>query len=126
MTIEVKNTPTQGVEIFNKDSRQEIDVVNAYEQKISISEQKGTQDIDVDNVVSQEVGVTQDIVIVPMYEDVPLYEGVYDVTPTVSEQTLPTARKYLSEDVTIKEIPYFEVSNDSGGGTVYIAATLTV
>lgn len=126
MTIEVKNTPTQSVEIFNKNSRQEIDVINALEQKISISEQKGTQDIDVDNVVTQEVQVKQDVVIVPMYEDVPLYEGTYNVTPKVSGQTLPTANKFLSKDVTIKEIPYFEVSNDSGGDTVYIANSITV
>lgn len=120
MTIEVKNTPTQSVEIFNKNSRQEIDVINALEQKISISEQKGSQDIDVDNVVTQEVQVKQDVVIVPMYEDVPLYEGVYDVTPKVSKQTLPTANTFLSKDVTVAKIPYFEVTNNSGGDTVYI------
>ena len=120
MTIEVKNTPTQSVEIFNKNSRQEIDVINALEQKISISEQKGTQDIDVDNVVTQEVQVKQDVVIVPIYKDAPPYEGVYDVTPKLVEQMLPTKNTLLSDDVKIEKIPITTVSNSSGGNTVII------
>lgn len=52
--------------------------------------------------------------------DVEEYDGAYEVTPKVNEQTLPTASKYLSDDVTINKIPYFEVSNNSGGDTVYI------
>lgn len=120
MTIEVKNTPTQSVEIFNKNSRQEIDVINALEQKISISEQKGTQDIDVDNVTSQEVKVTQDFIIVPVYDDVPLYEGDYDATPKLVEQRLPTKNKLLIDDVKIEKIPITIVSNSSGGNTVII------
>lgn len=48
------------------------------------------------------------------------YEGSYVVTPKVREQTLHTANKSLENDVTIKEIPFFKVSNNSGGNTVYI------
>lgn len=76
--------------------------------------------IGVANVPTQEVNIKQDTIIVPVYKDAPPYEGDYVVTPKVSEQTLPTADKLLSEDVTIKEIPYFEVSNESGGNTVFI------
>lgn len=54
-------------------------------------------------------------------QDVLIYEGDYSVTPTVSSQTLQTAQKLMREDLTIKEIPYFVVSNASGGDTVYIA-----
>jgi hypothetical protein len=89
-----------------------IKVKNAQKQNIEIL---------VKNTLSQEIDVKQDIVIVPIYKDVPLYEGDYEVTPKVSEQTLPTAKKLMSKDVTIKEIPYFEVGNNSGGDTVYIA-----
>ena len=121
MTIEVKNTPTQSIGIFNKNSRQEIDVINATEQKISISEQKSSQDINVDNALEQKVKVSQDVIIVPVYKDAPLYEGEYEVTPRVDKQTLPTAKKFLTEDVTINKIPYFEVSNNSGGITASIA-----
>lgn len=52
------------------------------------------------------------------------YTGTYDVTPKVDAQTLPTARKTMMQDVIIKAIPYYEVTNDSGGSTVYIAREL--
>lgn len=48
------------------------------------------------------------------------YEGEYVVTPKVTEQSLPTKEKVLIEDITIKEIPFYNVSNASGGNTVYI------
>lgn len=49
------------------------------------------------------------------------YEGEYAVTPTVEGQKLKTANKYMSDDLTIEAIPAYEVSNDSGGQTFYIA-----
>lgn len=49
------------------------------------------------------------------------YEGEYTVIPsTDSSQTLKTAQKFMSRDVTVQKIPYFEVSNNSGGMTVSI------
>ena len=54
--------------------------------------------------------------------DVEIYEGTYDVTPKTKEQTLPTAKKYLRDDVTVKSIPFFKTSNQTGGNTVYIAS----
>lgn len=49
------------------------------------------------------------------------YEGDYEVTPHVEGQELKTKHLYMTEDVTIHAIPFFEVSNKSGGNTVYIA-----
>lgn len=49
-----------------------------------------------------------------------IYEGEYIVTPKVTAQTLPTAEKLMEDDVTVKSIPYFDVSNTVGGSTVYI------
>ena len=49
------------------------------------------------------------------------YEGDYIVTPRVVEQTMSTKDKVMTDDVTIKSIPFFNVSNESGGSTVYIA-----
>ena len=49
------------------------------------------------------------------------YDGPYDVTPKVDKQQLKTKRKYMTDDVKIQAIPYFEVSNTTGGNTVYIA-----
>lgn len=45
------------------------------------------------------------------YED---YSGPYTVTPKVESQSLSTADKHLSHDVTIEPIPYYEVSNQNG------------
>lgn len=53
--------------------------------------------------------------------ELPKYDGAYEVTPQAEATvTLKTAEKYLSEDVTVKKIPYYEVDNESGGTTVYI------
>lgn len=50
----------------------------------------------------------------------PPYAGPYDVTPKIEAQTLETARKYMTDDVNIKAIPFFETSNTAGGQTFYI------
>lgn len=49
-----------------------------------------------------------------------MYDGPTEVIPAASEQVLPTAWKTLDKDVTVKEIPYAEVSNSSGGTTIII------
>lgn len=76
------------------------------------------QIIDIDETPLQEVEIKQDSVI--NVNPAPFYEGEYDVTPKVTEQTLATAHKLLEKDVHIKKIPYFKVSNTSGGNTVFI------
>lgn len=45
------------------------------------------------------------------YED---YPGPYKVTPKVESQSLSTADKHMTHDVTIEPIPYYEVSNQNG------------
>lgn len=50
-----------------------------------------------------------------------VYEGEYEVTPKVEEQTLETKEKFMTDDVTVHAIPVFEVTNAAGGLTVYIA-----
>ena len=52
--------------------------------------------------------------------DVVIYTGSYDVTPMVESQTLKTREKFMTNDVHIHEIPYYDVGNTSGGSTVYI------
>lgn len=51
------------------------------------------------------------------YDD---YVGPYDVIPNVSQQSLDTADKHLADNVTIKAIPYYEVSNSQNGKTIII------
>lgn len=60
----------------------------------------------------------------PHVIDPNLYDGDYEVTPKTYSQTLDTEDKYLSSDIIVNEIPYFETSNDQDGLTVYIANTL--
>ena len=51
------------------------------------------------------------------------YTGETTVTPKAfQEQVLPTRNKVVRSDITVKEVPYFEVDAPVGGGkTVYIA-----
>ena len=49
------------------------------------------------------------------------YDGEYEVTPKLEEQTLETADKTMRKDVTINKVPYSEVHNEAGGLTVVIA-----
>lgn len=55
-------------------------------------------------------------------QDYDIYSGPYEVTPSSNgEQVLHTANRLMEENVVVLEIPYFEVSNDSDGTTVFIA-----
>ena len=53
-------------------------------------------------------------------EEPTYYEGEYEVTPSIEEQVLETNRRYMKDDVTVKEIPYAEVTNLANGITVTI------
>lgn len=50
----------------------------------------------------------------------PFYTGNYTVTPVKRQIVLPTKHKSMSDDVTIFQIPYAEVHNESGGLTATI------
>lgn len=55
----------------------------------------------------------------------PKYEGDYEVTPSLSEEiTLETAKKLMSDDVTIHKVPRYDVANEAGGKTVYIGGMM--
>lgn len=49
------------------------------------------------------------------------YDGDYIVTPKTRSQTLETANKVLTSDITVEAVPYYETSN-LYGDTVYIAS----
>ena len=47
--------------------------------------------------------------------DRPPYTGEYEVTPkTYDEQVFPTKNKRMIDNLTVKKIPQYEVSNNSG------------
>lgn len=49
------------------------------------------------------------------------YTGQYVVIPKANDETiLQTKNKSMSDNVTVKEIPYYSTSNPQGGNTIYI------
>lgn len=48
------------------------------------------------------------------------YQGDYTVTPTVDGIMLDTKGLIMTDDVTVKAIPYYQVTNPADGDTVYI------
>lgn len=64
--------------------------------------------------VNAEVSVT--------HSEADYYTGEYIVTPLPQDETvLETNGKYMSDDVTVLKIPYYETSNESGK-TAYIGS----
>ena len=50
-----------------------------------------------------------------------VYSGEYQVVPKAFEQqVLPTSNRVLKEDVVVREVPFYVVSNESDGVTAYI------
>ena len=50
-----------------------------------------------------------------LISDLPLYPGEYTITPsTYNDDILITKNKKLEDNITVKKIPQFEVSNDNG------------
>lgn len=52
--------------------------------------------------------------------EVEYYEGVYDVTPLITSQVLPTNQKFMNDDVRIDMIPTREIDNAAGGVTFIV------
>lgn len=50
------------------------------------------------------------------------YDGEYEVTPSIEPQVLETNQKFMDDDVTVKKIPYAEVTNTANGITVTIGS----
>lgn len=57
---------------------------------------------------------------IPQFAGGEIYEGPYDVTPRLNEQTLATKHKAMADDVTVYEIPITYTSNPYDGKTVLI------
>lgn len=55
--------------------------------------------------------------------DTQIYKGDYIVTPKVSKQYLATKQKFMTDNVTVNEIPLYETDNQKGT-TIYIGDKL--
>lgn len=100
------------VNLTVSESQQQFDLVvaeNTQQYELGVSE----------NVQQYDLTVEQNISVRPVAS----YDGEYVVTPKTVEQTLGTADKYMESDVLVRDIPYYETSNQSGI-TVYIADNL--
>ena len=85
-----------------------------------ISAQIGVQGL-LQGVLATEEGLTAAVGIPDVAHEMP-YTGDYVVTPLAHEQTvLKTKGKAMTDDVTVLEVPYYEISNPTGD-TVYIAS----
>lgn len=48
------------------------------------------------------------------------FDGEYEATPQIKSQTIATANKVMIKDFVVKEVPYFETTNNVGGTTITI------
>lgn len=66
-----------------------------------------------------EVGDDEFVKVIAAQADT--YDGPYEVTPLAHQEVkLETRDRLMADDVTVREVPIYEVSNESGT-TVYIA-----
>lgn len=93
-----------------------------YEQLIKVEEEQKEQEI---FIIPEETEQLVEVIpeLLSSSEAYPIYEGTYVVIPQTSEQTLETRDKRMQDNVTVREVPYFEVSNEKGL-TVYIAQNI--
>lgn len=56
-------------------------------------------------------------------EGIETYEGDYTVMPKVAEQKMDTKNKMMKDNVTIEQIPFHKISNETGT-TVVIGGIL--
>lgn len=78
--------------------------------------------VDISNNIVGSVVPSQSILVgtILIGTDREKYEGPYEVIPSTCDQTLDTSNKAMREDVIVREIPFAEVSNPSGGTTIII------
>ena len=83
------------------------------EFKMEVKNDEETILVDIDTVIVVATGET--------------YTGPYDVIPVADgDILLETKNKHMLDNVKVHEIPYYEVSNPSGGETVYIAREVAI
>ena len=71
--------------------------------------------------ISSTLSVQGKISTAPARSSFPYYDGVYELTPLPQlDIILDTSNKILTKNMIVKEIPYFETTNESGGYTVII------
>lgn len=111
----------QGAQGFSLGPVDESVTVNLFD--ISLSESRQEYALEVGQNVNPCSLETAESVTVNMV-DIPEYSGSYVVIPDTKDQQLETKNKWMTDDILVKEIPYYETSNQQNGITVYIANSL--
>lgn len=89
---------------------------------IEFKELTGSFDVDIEETM-QEFGADMgEIQHVTEFIGGEEYKGEYIATPMTKEQLFETKGKVMLDNITVKKIPFFNVSNANGGNTVYIAS----
>lgn len=63
---------------------------------------------------------------ISVIDEIEAYDGPYVVTPAIDSQVLSTAQKRMTDNMTVKAIPYFRTSNPQMGETVYIGSEVEI
>ena len=63
---------------------------------------------------------------ISIIDEIEAYDGPYVVTPAIDSQVLPTSQKRMTDNMTVKAIPYFQTSNPQMGETVYIGSEVEI
>lgn len=101
--------------------KNETVLMNVQKEAVSMTIQNKTVSMSIQNkTVSMTV---QPAMYVGSYGQI--YDGSYTIVPRVEEQYMETKNKYMMDDVKINSIPFFSVSNQTGGNTVYIASEVS-
>ena len=66
------------------------------------------------------VGTLKGTIAKPSDMSAVVYDGPYVCTPDVSECLLETKHRFMTDNVIVQKIPYFEVTNNAGGTTATI------
>lgn len=92
-------------------------IVPEYEIELELDDEEIDLDLE-DGDIDIEVDPSLQLII--KKTDADPYEGVYDVTPRLTQQMLATEDKLMLDDVTVHPIPVVSTSNPYGGQTVVI------
>lgn len=69
--------------------------------------------------ISSECELTGNLCVTQEYD---AYDNSYEIVPKAFQsQVLETKDRVMKENLVVKEVPYWETSNDANGKTVYIA-----
>lgn len=90
------------------------------EIEVAFEETEQTFEMELEESETTFDAMFDESVVIEQYTNADPYDGEYEITPRITEQTLPTAMKLMTRDVTVRDIPITYVTNTAGGNTIII------